>query len=554
MSRQIYLECIGINFFDYNQNLLLDLKKKMFIQFLISFTVKRIIQANKLIGWGFYSQFFRHIFRKYQTILKVNFYKLPNISEVFHLKFIKKILLKKKQFSDESFFKLFKIVSLNEITINLVNEDLTKNKFNQHNFFDDRLYLFEFLKILRFFLKNCLLNLHLKKLKIDIWCEIQQNEFSFVVFNLNFRKLSIQNERFENLKKDINNFKLKLKEKKFIMSLRSHFVFIFLYFLKNSKFFKKLSCYFIIFTLKRIYFISKPYSIILSLGIFILKIVKFLKLRHLKYLNIGWIHKYNNYSLIILDILFNIVVYFYPETSRKYFYKISLKLDFYNFSNDKKCLNLYGIIFSFLKNCFVFYQSLKNFVFIKKILFFISEFEIIVKYGDHLLVWLLKKTKFELATPNNVLNNLIVLFLSKYFKINLNLKFKRKIRKSYRTDLLKKNNIFNISLFIHMGILVFYIIYRRSTIEIELKKTLKCMGIIIKIYLIKGYTGKILAKFFYSSFFLYQWTIREKKIFWKNWLFYEVLKSNKKLRNLLFIFRKCYFITIQHIMLKSGFY
>jgi len=554
MSSQIYLECVGINFFDNNQNLLLDLKKKMFIQFLIFFTVERIIQTKKTFSCKNSSQFFRHVFRKYQTILKVNFYKSPNISEVFHLKIIKKILLKKKQFNDKNFFKLIKKVNLNEFIINLVNENLTKNKFNQHNFLDDHLYLFEFLKILKFFLKNCLLNLHLKKLKINIWCEIQQNEFSVVVFNLNFRKLSIQNERLENLKKDINNFKLKLNEKKFVMLLGIHFVVIFLHFLKNSKFFKKLSRYFIIFTLKRIYFISKPYSIILSLGIFILKIVKFLKLCHLKYLNIRWIHKYNNNSLIILDILFNLVMYFYPETSRKYFYKISLKLDFYNFSNDKECLNLNGIIFRFLKSCFVFYQSLKKLVFVKKTFFFISELEIIVKYGDQLLVWLLKKTIFELTKPNNVLNNMIVLFLSKYFKINLNLKFKIKIRKSHRTDLLKKNNIFNISLFIHMGILVFYIIYRRSTIEIELKKTLKYTGLIIKIYLIKGFTGKILAKFFYSSFSVNQWTIGEKKLFWKNWLFYEVLKSNKKLRNLFFIFRKCYFITIQHIMLKSGFY
>lgn len=160
--------------------------------------------------------------------------------------------------------------------------------------------------------------------------------------------------------------------------------------------------------------------------------------------------------------------------------------------------------------------------------------------------------KLELSTTNDFLNNLTLLFLSKHCKINLNQK--RKIRRFNKFVAFPMNNFFSISLFIQKGLSVFSIIYRGSLIETELRKTLKYMGLIIKIHLIKGLVGKRIAKFFYSTVFIFQWNIGDKKIFWKYWLFNEILKSNKQVRTLLFRFRKCYFITLKHTIFKGDFF
>jgi hypothetical protein len=458
---------------------------------LIRFVISNILKPKMYRGKEVnWFQIYQYYFLKCFEILKIYFYYSPKI-----LLFFSRFFWKRENFLKQHFYYLFRLnlsirFDIHKISKEILNKKSPELYSKKKNFFIDLKYFFYFSKKKNFF--------------------------------LNFMKSKKWNYVFGKLDNRLIEF----------------------------TFWKELDYY--LFNLKKdkIYVYCGSQIKVLNFGVYILKIYKFFNLFFFKFLNKIQLNKLEFNFLIDLDIIFCSIGKFFHKifNKRNRFSKIkSFKFIQKNYRGE-------GTFFAFLESINSFFWSFKNYQ--NKTRLFLIWFKvenIILKFGEKILLRHIKDLKLKSLISDIPLNNLILINLSKNCKIKFYQSSKVKIRDLDYNLFLTKNKIFFSDFFVHYGISKINKINIGSFIEPKMKIFFKNIRFILNLVVISGWVGKTPINPVYSFKFLREWNMLDRKFFWKYWIFNEVFNTNTISRTIMFKIRLSYFFLYKYNYSKDNF-
>ena len=494
-------------------------KSALLIRFVISNILKPKMYRGEEVNCF---QIYQYYFLKYFEILKIYFYYSPKIL-LFILFFWKREIFLKQHFYSLSKLNLSIRFDIHRISKDFLNKKSPELHSEKKNFFSNLKYFFYFPKKKSFLLKNFFLKSKVNKFKFSSWSTTFYKVPKNLNFFLNFMKSKKWNYVFGNLNNRMIEF----------------------------VFWKELDYYLFNFKNDKINVYCGSRIKVLNIGVYILKIYKFFSFFFFKLLNKIQLNKLEFYFPIDLDIIFCSIGKFFLKifNKRNIFSKIK------RFKFIQKNYTGGGTFFAFLESINSFFCSFKNYE--NKTNLFLIWFKvenIMWKFGGKILLRHIKDLKLKSLISDIPLNNLILINLSKNYKIKFYQSSKIKIRDLDCNLFLTKKNIFFSDFFVHHGISKLNKIKFGFFIEPKMKIFLKNLRFVLNLVVISGLVGKTLVNQVYSFKFLREWNVLDRKFFWKYWIFNEVFNTNKIFRTMMFKMRLSYFFLYKYNFFKDNFF
>ena len=490
----------------------------MLVRFLIGIIFKTNLQLYKNGGDFIFSQIYQPFFSIF-----FDFFKIHSGINFPFFQFRYSIFPGHRHFKEQNFFRSLEYfnVKINNFPlffVDIVNQYFLRNYLeNTFLFYMEKVY-FHFSKLRYLFVKNYLLKSNNRISKLYNWIDSKKNKYSRKkLFFLNSELNRASKINFKKPETSLNRVLGKIR-------LRKN------YNLFYNKFRIKILSY-------------KNYLPFFCANFFLFQYIYNFCHYLYKYDSLNFLSLYKFSLPVILDFIFYIFENSKTKNSLKNHNNKKISTNFFDFSEK----NLKGEFFlPIIFHGLSFLQCFKNLKDKLMRLFFLAKFETVFgKCSQQKFLEFIDKKDFKNHGFKNLQN--FINFFSKFYR-------RKKIRELFNFFSKKRGTLFSCKILLKNGSCELFKCLNPFMLNLDLIASSKKFWCLFKIHSLQGFNGSNLVDFLFTLMILLDKNTYKEKVYWKQWLLYEMFKTSKNISTSLYKIRLSYLVLRKFNFSKKNFF